>query len=248
MMKTDKPTGSSRMGSSPLNPVQEKDGSKSKRWAMVVDQRRCIGCHSCTVACKSENNVPLGFWRSWVKGLQKGNFPDVGTMFLRRLCNQCDTPPCVQVCPVQATVRRDEDGVIVMYYGKCIGCGMCISACPYNARFFNPIRHTADKCDFCSLRIENGLQPACVEACLSKALIFGDMDDVSSEVFRVLASTPTSVIKPELGTRPKVYYIQADHDLKGRIHFTDDFREGILEYNKSIPSPNASYWLNSGDK
>ncbi|MDD3471431.1 MAG: 4Fe-4S dicluster domain-containing protein [Syntrophaceae bacterium] len=225
-----------------------RSDQRVKRWGMIVDQRRCIGCHSCTVACKSENNVPLGYWRSWVKGIQKGVYPDVGTMFLRRLCNQCDTPPCVQVCPVQATVKRDEDGVIVMYYGKCIGCGMCISACPYDARFFNPIRHTADKCDFCSHRIENGLEPACVEACLSKALIFGDLNDPSSAIFKTLASTPTTVIKPELGTNPKVFYIQADHSLMGRIHFTNDFRQGILEYNRSIPSPNASYWSNDGDR
>jgi tetrathionate reductase subunit B len=222
--------------------------SKRKRWGMLVDQRRCIGCHSCSIACKSENNVPLGFWRSWIKGLQKGTYPDVGNHFLRRLCNHCDVAPCVQVCPVQATVRREEDGVVVMYYGKCIGCGMCISACPYDARFFNPIRNTADKCDFCSARIEQGLQPACVEACVSRALVFGDLDDPSSEISRKLASVSASVIKPELGTKPKVFYVAADYALMGRIQFSDDFKEEILEYRHSIPSPEQSYWKKGKDR
>lgn len=218
------------------NPAQ-----RTKKWAMLVDQRRCIGCHSCTVACKSENNVPLGYWRSWVKGIQKGAFPHVGNLYLRRLCNQCEVPPCVQVCPVQATVRRD-DGVVVMYYGKCIGCGMCIAACPYDARFFNPIRNTADKCDFCLSRIDNGLKPACVEACTSGALIFGDLADPSSEISQKLATTPTGVLKPELGTKPKVYYVQADYTLQGRIQFSDRFEDEILEYRQHIPSPSADYW------
>jgi tetrathionate reductase subunit B len=183
-----------------------------------------------------------------VKGIQKGSFPEVGNHFLRRLCNHCETAPCVQVCPVTATVIRPEDGVVVMYYGKCIGCGMCVSACPYDARFFNPIRHTADKCDFCSARIDEGLQPACVEACVSGALIFGDLNDTKSEVFRKVAELPTSVIKPELGTNPKVFYVQADHSLMGRIRFSDDFNEQIMEYHKHIPSPDASYWLNREKK
>lgn len=213
---------------------------------MLIDQRRCIGCHSCSVACKSENNVPLGYWRSWVKGIQKGHYPEVGNHFLRRLCNHCDVPPCCQVCPVQATVKREEDGVVVMYYGKCIGCGMCISACPYDARFFNPIRHTADKCDFCVTRLDQGLKPACVEACLSGALVFGDLDDPKSEISRRLAEVPTSVIKPELGTKPKVFYIQADYTLQGRIQYSDDFTEAIMEYHKHIPSPDATYWEKRG--
>ena len=231
----------------PESPAAEQaQASRPKRWAMLVDQRRCIGCHSCTIACKSENNVPLGFWRSWVKGVQKGVFPDVGNFFLRRLCNHCDVPPCCQVCPVQATVRRDEDGVVVMYYGKCIGCGMCIAACPYDARFFNPIRNTADKCDFCAERIDKGLQPACVEACPSRALVFGDMDDPKSELFQRIASLPTTVIKPELGTHPKVFYVAAEKSLKGRISYSEDFKEQILEYHKHIPSPDESYWKKGG--
>jgi tetrathionate reductase subunit B len=228
--------------------TQNQEGIAAKRWGMLVDQRRCIGCHSCTVACKSENNVPLGYWRSWVKGIQKGSFPGVGNMFLRRLCNQCDTAPCVQVCPVQATVRRDEDGVVIMYYGKCIGCGMCISACPYDARFFNPIRHTADKCDFCAARIDNGLRPACIDACISRALVFGDLNDPHSEISKKLAMTPTSVLKPELGTSPKVFYVQADYTLQGRIKYSDDFKEQIIEYHQHIPSPGAEYWKKGKDR
>ncbi len=222
--------------------------TRPKRWGMLVDQRKCIGCHSCTVACKSENNVPPGYWRSWVKGMQKGTYPDAGTFFLRRLCNHCDVPPCTQVCPVQATVRRDSDGVVVMYYGKCIGCGMCVSACPYDARFFNPFRETADKCDFCTARIDNGLLPACVEACPSGALLFGDLNDPKSDISRKLVSLGTTVIKPELGTKPKVFYVAAENDLMGRIKFSDDFDAQVIHYGKSIPSPAPDYWKKGGKK
>lgn len=224
------------------NAGQKAEPGRPKRWGMLVDQRRCIGCHSCTIACKSENNVPPGYWRSWIKGIQKGSYPDVGSFFLRRLCNQCDVPPCTQVCPVQATVKREEDGVVIMYYGKCIGCGMCIAACPYDARFFNPFRNTADKCDFCAARIDRGLTPACVEACVSRALVFGDLNDPTSEISQRMASISSDVIKAELGTKPKVYYIQADTSLKGRIKYSDDFTEAILEYHEHIPSPDASFW------
>jgi tetrathionate reductase subunit B len=119
---------------------------------------------------------------------------------------------------------------------------MCISACPYDARFFNPIRDTADKCDFCVTRIDNGLTPACVEACLTGAIIFGDLDDPDSEISKTLSKTGATVLKPELGTRPKVFYIAAERDLKGRIKFSESFQEQIHHYNDHIPSPDADYW------
>jgi tetrathionate reductase subunit B len=230
------------MTDKPKSTAVPNSKQRPRRRGMIVDQRKCIGCHSCTIACKSENNVPLGYWRSWVKGIQRGAFPDVGNFFLRRLCNHCDVPPCVQVCPVQATVRREEDGIVVMYYGKCIGCGMCIGACPYDARFFNPIGNTADKCDFCVSRTDKGLLPACVEACVSGALTFGDLDDPKSEISIKLSQVGATVLKPELGTRPKVFYIAADNSLVGRIRYSDDWKQEILEYHEHIPSPDASYW------
>jgi len=216
-------------------------GKKIKKWGMVIDQRKCVGCHTCTVACKSENNVPLGYWRSWVKGIEKGRYPDVKNFFLRRLCNHCDNPPCVDVCPVQATLKR-ADGVVMMYYGKCIGCGMCIAACPYDARFFNPVRRTADKCSFCSHRIDANLLPACVTSCIGRAITFGDLNDPRSEVSKLIASNATVVIKPELGTLPKVFYIAADRDLMGRIRISEKYPEAIEEYQKTIPSKLSDYW------
>ncbi len=214
---------------------------KVKKWGMVIDQRKCVGCHTCTVACKSENNVPLGYWRSWVKGIQKGKYPDVKNFYLRRLCNHCDTPPCVEVCPVEATVRR-PDGVVTIYYGKCIGCGMCIAACPYDARFFNPVRHTADKCTFCTHRIDAGMLPACVTSCIGRAITFGDLNDPKSEVSRLIADNATTVLKPDLRTHPKVYYIAADKDIMGRIRISEEYPEAIEEYHHSVPSKLSDYW------
>lgn len=214
---------------------------KVRKWGMVIDQRKCVGCHTCTVACKSENNVPLGYWRSWVKGIQKGKYPDVKNFFLRRLCNHCDTPPCVEVCPVEATVRR-PDGVVTIYYGKCIGCGMCIAACPYDARFFNPVRHTADKCTFCTHRIDAGMLPACVTSCIGRAITFGDLNDPESEISRVIAANATAVLKPALRTHPKVYYIAADKDIMGRIRISEEYPEAIEEYHNTIPSKLSDYW------
>ena len=180
-----------------------------KRLGMLVDQRRCIGCHSCSIACKSENNVPLGYWRSWVKGIQKGGFPHAGNLYLRRLCNHCDVAPCVQVCPVGATFTT-EDGVVLVDEDYCIGCRYCIQACPYGARFLHPVTRTAEKCTFCYHRISQGLKPACVELCPTEARLFGRIGLRSSPLSRFTRFNKIQVLKPELNTEPKVYYADLD--------------------------------------
>jgi tetrathionate reductase subunit B len=185
--------------------------NRPKQYAMVIDARRCYGVHACTVACKAENKVPLGVNRSWVEEIEKGNYPNVSRSFLPRLCNHCAEPACVSVCPTGATWKRREDGIVVVDKDVCIGCKYCVQACPYDARFVNEDTGTADKCDFCIHRVSQGLMPACVEACPSRARIFGDLNDPSSEVSKLIAANPVTVLRPEEGTHPNVFYIGADH-------------------------------------
>ncbi len=182
-----------------------------KHYVMVIDARRCYGVQACTVACKAEYKVPLGENRSWVEEIEKGNFPNVSRSFLPRLCNHCDNPPCVSVCPTGATWKRDEDGIVVVDPNVCIGCKYCLQACPYDMRFINQDTGSADKCDFCIHRVSQGLEPACVEACPSRARIFGDLNDTESEVYKLIAENPVTTLRPEKGTEPNVYYIGADH-------------------------------------
>lgn len=184
---------------------------KKVQYGMLIDTRRCIGCHACSVACKSEFDVPLGVYRSWVEYTEKGTFPHVDRSFLPRLCNHCSEPPCVRVCPTNATWRRDEDGLVVIDPDICIGCKYCIQACPYGARFLNPVTGAADKCDFCMHRITQGLEPSCVNTCIGRARIFGDINDPNSEISHRLAENPTTVLRKEMGTKPNVYYIAAEH-------------------------------------
>ncbi len=180
-------------------------------YAMVIDTRRCIGCHACSVACKAEFEVPIGMTRSWVEYVEKGEYPHVTRHFLPRLCNQCSEPQCVTVCPTGATYKRKEDGIVVVDADICIGCKYCIQACPYDARFINPRTGTADKCDFCLHRIQKGIAPACVNTCQGKARIFGNMLDPESEVAKLIETEAVTVLRPEMGTKPNVYYIAADH-------------------------------------
>ncbi len=189
------------------------------RWGMVVDLRRCIGCHACSVACKIENDVPTGVFRAWVKYVDKGSYPGVRRDFLPRLCNHCEHPSCVRVCPTKATYKRD-DGAVVVDNAKCIACRSCMTACPYDARFVNPVTRVADKCTFCAHRIEKGLQPACVQSCLGRARIFGDLNDRKSEIYACVSKNPVKQLNPATGNEPSVYYIELEEN-------TESLRGGV---------------------
>ena len=174
-------------------------------WVKVIDQTRCIGCHACTTACKSENEVPLGVTRTYVKAVEVGTFPQVQRDFQVTRCNQCADAPCVTACPTQAMYKRD-DGIVDFDKSICIGCKACIAACPYDAIFINPDDHSAEKCNFCAHRIDVGLEPACAVVCPVEAILVGDLDDPSSKVSGIVNRDAVSVRRPEKQTLPKLFY------------------------------------------
>ncbi|HET9492986.1 MAG TPA: 4Fe-4S dicluster domain-containing protein [Chloroflexia bacterium] len=178
-------------------------------YGFLIDQRKCIGCHACSVACKSENQVPLGVSRTWVKYVETGAFPDTRRHFQVTRCNHCANPPCVRICPVTAMYQR-HDGIVEFDKDRCIGCKACLQACPYDAIYIDPESHTAAKCHYCSHRTDIGLEPACVIVCPTHAIVSGDLDNPHSEISRLVAREPVSVRKPEQGTAPKLFYIDAD--------------------------------------
>ncbi len=178
-------------------------------YAFIIDNRKCIGCHACTTACKSENQVPLGVFRTWVKYVEVGRYPHVRRYFQVTRCNHCANPPCVRICPVTAMYQR-TDGIVEFDPAICIGCKACMQACPYDAIYIDPETHTAAKCHFCAHRVDMGLEPACVIVCPEHAIIAGDLDDPNSEVSRILATTQVVVRKPEQGTAPKLFYIEGN--------------------------------------
>ncbi len=187
-------------------------GEMKKRWAMVVDLRRCTGCYACQVTCKVEFGVPFEGFRTWLETYEYGLYPEVKRLFLPRMCNHCDNPPCVPVCPVQAIYKRD-DGIVQIDQLKCIGCGYCAEACPYGAIYKNNATNTYDKCTFCEHRLAQGLLPACVSNCFGKAMYFGDLADPNSIVSRLISENKVQLLKPYLGTEPMVYYIGLDETL-----------------------------------
>ena len=205
-------------------------------YAMAITPDKCIGCGRCVEACKTENNVPREpfYFRTWIEryvirsdrkavvtspngGI--AGFPPVKeseimrTFFVPKLCNQCENPPCVQVCPVGATYQT-EDGVVLVDDDYCIGCRYCIQACPYGARFLHPVKHTAEKCTFCYHRLVKGLVPACVEICPTEARIFGDLDSRSSPLARFQRMNMIATLKPHLNTEPKVFYADLDGEVR----------------------------------
>lgn len=190
-----------------------REGDPEKRYGMLIDLRQCIGCQACTVSCHIENDAPLGNFRTVVSQfeVEKEGTGEVATFMLPRLCNHCDNPPCVPVCPVQATYQR-QDGIVVVDSDRCVGCAYCVNACPYDARFINEKTQTADKCNFCAHRLEAGLLPACVESCVGGARVIGDMRDPDSQISRMMKEhrDELMVLQPEKGTSPQVFYLGMD--------------------------------------
>ena len=178
---------------------------KEPRWVKVIDQTRCIGCHACTTACKSENEVPVGVTRTYVKAVDVGTFPNARRAFQVTRCNQCSDAPCVTACPTAAMFKRG-DGIVDFDKSACIGCKACIAACPYDAIFINPEDHSAEKCNFCAHRIDGGLEPACVVVCPTQAILVGDLHDPESAVNRIVNREPVAVRRPEKETRPGLFY------------------------------------------
>ncbi len=179
------------------------------RYGFVIDQDTCIGCHACTVACKTEHQVPLGVNRTWVKYVEKGAWPSTSRHFSVMRCNHCANAPCVKICPTQALYTR-KDGIVDFDTDRCIGCKSCMQACPYDALYIDPDEHTAQKCNYCVHRVEVGLEPACVVVCPEQAIVAGDLDDPMSRIARMVATEDLHVRAPEQGTSPKLWYKGAD--------------------------------------
>jgi Fe-S-cluster-containing dehydrogenase component len=187
-------------GDAPL----EQQG-RAPRWGKVIDQTRCIGCHACTTACKSENLVPLSVTRTYVKHVDVGEYPQTRRAHQVTRCNQCAHAPCTTACPTTAMFKR-PDGIVDFDKSICIGCKACMAACPYDAIFINPEDHSAEKCNFCAHRIDVGLEPACVVVCPVEAILVGDMHDPDSKVARIVNRDPVNVRRPEKETQPKLFY------------------------------------------
>lgn len=179
------------------------------RYGFAIDQRTCIGCHACTVACKTEHEVPVGQFRTWVKYVDKGEYPTTTREFGVMRCNHCTDAPCVKICPTKALVKRD-DGIVDFDRDRCIGCKSCMQACPYDAIYIDEDTHTAAKCNFCAHRIDENLEPACVVVCPTHSIWVGDLDDPMSGIAKLVATNPTTVRSPEQNTGPNVFYLGAD--------------------------------------
>jgi len=218
-------------------------GRPGTRWIFLVDTEKCVGCGLCVKACKLENEVPYDapVTRTWVEryvitkdgkshidsplgGRDGFTSPKIDgkeidpkdiakAFFVPKLCNQCDNPPCVQVCPVGATYQT-SDGVVLVDRKWCIGCGYCIMACPYGVRFFHPVHKVAEKCTFCYHRISKGEKTACVQACPFGARQIGNLRDPEDPVTKIVMTQRVGVLKDEYGTKPQVFYLGLDRNVR----------------------------------
>lgn len=192
-------------------PDQAETTAVMPNFGFVIDNRKCIGCHACSVACKSENEVPLGAYRTWVKYVETGAYPNARRHFQVTRCNHCANPPCTRICPTEAMYQR-ADGIVEFDPRVCIGCKACMQACPYDAIYIDPETNTAAKCHYCAHRTDIGLEPACVVVCPEQAIIAGDLNDPQSQISQLVAQEDVTVRKPEQGTAPKLFYIEG-HDV-----------------------------------
>jgi len=204
-------------------------------WGYIVDTTRCIGCGACVRACKIENDVPDTYFRTWVERYEIDknervrvdspmgaieSFKEDNTktevvkaFFVPKLCNHCYDSACEQVCPVGATYHS-PDRVVLIDKKHCVGCGYCVQACPYGCRYIDESKGVADKCTLCYHRIQKGEAPACVNACPRNARIFGNLKDPESKINKILHQRRYGVLKPDLGTNPKCYYIGLDKEVR----------------------------------
>jgi tetrathionate reductase subunit B len=204
---------------------------------MVIDLEKCVGCHACTIACKAEWEVPVDQGRNWLKRLGPSNTPHgLASTYYPGLCNHCDEPACVPACPadveektfkdpktgrtktmeVPATFKDPFDGTVQVDMERCLGCGACGEACPYEARYVNPDQGEdgkIDKCSFCQPRVQQGLEPACVQTCLAKARIFGDFDDPNSAVSKYVKKGAKGLSSSVVNIGPNVRYYGNKRDM-----------------------------------
>jgi len=182
-------------------------------YAMIIYKDRCIDCERCIEACRQTNNIPSYGYRNTILSRKKEGVAKSKMIreFLPVICNHCNRPPCVRVCPTKATYKDKKNGIVMMNESLCIGCKACMTACPYNARYYNREIQSVDKCDFCyRKRLQNGeMNTACAESCPAGALVFGDLADQKSEFYKVLHKPDQTilVLRPESGSMPNVFYL-----------------------------------------
>ena len=206
--------------------VKSGNGGTPK-WGVAVDLKRCVGCQSCTVACKAENSTPPGIFWTRVIEKEEGAYPFAYTVFMPLRCNHCSDPPCVPVCPTGASYQREADNIVLVDQDQCVGCHACVVACPYEARFIPTSRQgyyasktpyeevsyrkwqvgTAQKCTLCVDRLDKGLPPACIDTCPTRALTIGNLNDADSDIAKLIGRRKGFQPRTELGADPNVFYL-----------------------------------------
>ena len=176
------------------------------RYGMVIDTKRCVGCHACVISCFMENDVPMGYTRDWITEIVTGEFPELHSEIRSERCNHCGKAPCVTVCPTGASHIERGTGIVLVAHHKCTGCKACIAACPYDARFVHPDGYV-DKCTFCDHRVKKGLSTACTITCPTKAINFGDLDNPASPLYEQMRGRDVKPLKLSAGTEPNIFYL-----------------------------------------